>query len=135
MLTSVRAIESDIDWAGVTAVQRVLNGEQFGLSVITGQGPWATIAVPLFDQADKPIGALAAVLDLTDPDISPFEHPFDLGRTGTLDVVEANGMVLISTRPERVLTASDQADLPVHQGSQSHRDELRHLAARERPSD
>jgi PAS domain S-box-containing protein len=111
LLTSVRAVESDIDWSRVAAIQHALDGEDFGLSLTTEKGPWATIAVPVFGQAGEPIGALATLLDLTDPDISPFEHPFDLGRTGTLDVVEASGLVLISTRPERVLTVTDQADL------------------------
>ncbi len=111
LLTSATEMAESVDWSSVTAVQNALNSERFSLSVLTGDRPQAVVAVPVFDTAGTPIGALAALLDLTDPDISPFEHPFDLGRTGTLDVVDANSLILISTHPHRVLTISDQADL------------------------
>jgi PAS domain S-box-containing protein len=110
-LASVAEVEKSIDWTGVTALQNALDGKPFSLSVASGDQPRTVIAVPVFDKMDTSIGALVAVVDLTDPDISPFEHPFDLGRTGTLDIVDASSLVLISTHPERVLTTSDQADL------------------------
>lgn len=109
--TSATEMETSIDWTKVAAVQHALDGERFSLSVVPGDRPRTVITVPVFDEEGTPIGALAALLDLTDPDISPFEHPFDLGQTGTLDVVDANGRVLISTHLDRGLTVSDQADL------------------------
>lgn len=110
-LSSVAKTGEHIDWGNVESVQNALGGEGFNLSVLTGGQPQAVIAVPVFDGSNTPIGALAALLDLTAPDISPIEHSFDLGRTATLDVVDARGLILISTRPDRVLSVSDQADL------------------------
>lgn len=109
-LTWVAKMERSIDWTNAAAVKNALNGERFSVSVVPGDQPWAVMAVPVFDGGNVPIGALAAVVDLTDPDISPFERPFDLGRTGTLDVVDATGLILISTHADRVLTISDQAN-------------------------
>jgi PAS domain S-box-containing protein len=110
-LASAAEVEESIDWTGVAALQNALDGKRFSLSVVTGDQPRTVIAVPVFDKTDTSIGALAAVVDLTDPDISPFEHPFDLEGTGTLDIVDASSLVLNSTHPDRVLTISDQADL------------------------
>jgi signal transduction histidine kinase len=113
LLTSATEVTGNIDWSEVTVVQEALEGKRSSLSILTeGEQPWLTIAVPIFDDsAAQPIGALTALLNLTNPAISPFEHPFELGQTGIFDVVDANGLVLISTHPERVLTISDQADL------------------------
>lgn len=111
LLTSATQTEEEIDWTNVAAVQKTLDERRFGPSVVTGDHPQAVITVPVLDEAGQPIGALAAMLDLTDPDISPLEHSFDLGQTGTLDVVDASGLILISTHPDRALTVSDQADL------------------------
>ncbi len=119
LLTSITEMEEEIDWTSVAAVQNALHGQQSSLSVVKGDRPWVLIAVPLFGvepefqpaSGDTPIGVLATLLDLTNPSISAFEHPFELGRTGTFDVVDANGLVLMSTDADRVLKISDQADL------------------------
>lgn len=109
--TSAAEMETSIDWAKVAAVQRVLDGERSSLSVIPGDQPAAVITVPVFDEDGAPMGALATLLDLTDLGLSPFEHPYDLGQTGAIEVVDANGQVLISTQPDRVMTVNDQANL------------------------
>jgi len=107
-LASATETPWDVDWAEVAAVQEVLSGKPFSLSVVPGDQPYAAIAVPVFDEDATPIGCLVAQLDLTDPDISPFEQPFDLGQRGTLDVVDATGTVLMSTDPHRLLIRSNQ---------------------------
>jgi PAS domain S-box-containing protein len=109
--TSVTDLEARVEWSSVDAVRNALDEKRTSLSVVAVDQPRAVIAVPVFDRAGTPMGVLAATLDLTDPDITPFEDPFDLGQTGTLDVVDANGVVLISTHTDRVLAFSDQADL------------------------
>jgi len=109
--TSATEMEMSIDWTKAAAVQYVLDEGKSSLSVVQGERPRAAITVPVFDEDGTPIGALAVLLDLTELGISPFEHPFDLGQTGTIDVVDANGQVLISTQPERVMTVNDQANL------------------------
>jgi PAS domain S-box-containing protein len=110
-VASATGVQADVDWPSVAAVRQALAGEEFGLSIVAGERPWAIVAVPVFDSHGRPTAALAALVNLADPAISPFEHPFALGETGTLDVVDADGLILISNRKERVLTVSDQAEL------------------------
>ncbi len=113
LLTAVTRLETPIEWAQVTAVQEALQGKQTSaLSMASEEKPWAAIAVPVFGETGvQPIGALVALLDLSSPDIFPFKRPFDLGRTGTMGVVNAQGQVLISTNPDHIMTSSDQAAL------------------------
>ncbi len=103
----------DINWTGVDSVQAVFNGQESGLSVVTTDDrPWAVITIPVTKEDTGDLGGvLAAVLDLTNPEISPFAHTFNPERTQTLEVVDSDGLVLISTNPERVLSTSDQAGL------------------------
>jgi PAS domain S-box-containing protein len=110
-LDAVTGPEEDVDWAGVAAVQNALSGGRPSLSVVPGDQPWAVIAVPVLDGAGVPSGSLAALVDLTDPDISPFEQPFDLGPTAILEVVDRDGLALVSTEPDHVLKRDDRKDL------------------------
>ncbi|GAB4529028.1 MAG: hypothetical protein Kow0063_05750 [Anaerolineae bacterium] len=109
--SSVAETETPIDWSEVEAIQHALDGRQLSLSVVAGEQLQAVLAVPVLNEERSPVGALAALLDMTDSSIYPFEHRLDLGRTGTLDVVDANGQILISSQPDRVQTFSDQAGL------------------------
>lgn len=106
---------SDIDWSQVAATQNVLQGKDSDLSVIAGDRAWVVVAVPVLEETtNMPAGVLAALLDLNDSELSPFDYSLNQGRTQTLDVVDAEGHILMSTNPERVLTVSNQADL-LHQ--------------------
>jgi signal transduction histidine kinase len=64
-------------------------------------------AVPVRDSSGSIRGALAMQVDLTAPGISIFSHPAGLGQTGYMDLVDANGVILASTRVERVGRESD----------------------------
>ncbi len=112
LLTSVTESKSDFDWSGATAIQNALVTGQSHLSLIIEGQPRAMIAIPVLgSETGEPVGVLAAVLNLNELGLSLFDHPFDLGRTGTLDVVDPNGVILMSTQPERVLAVTEQADL------------------------
>ncbi len=111
LLTEIEEAEQTIEWPEVAAVQEVLNGAASGLSVVKGSTPWAVMAVPVVDSAGTRLGVLAAIVDLTDPGTSPLDHLFELGRTETVEVVDASGTILMSSQPERVLKVSEQADL------------------------
>jgi PAS domain S-box-containing protein len=110
LLASTTGEDRDMDWANVTAVQNALHGGRLNLAVVNANPPRAVMAVPVLDESGAPIGALAVLLDLTLPGITPFDHSFDLGETGSLEVVDANGVVLVSTRADDSAT-SDQVDL------------------------
>ncbi|RME73021.1 MAG: GAF domain-containing protein [Chloroflexi bacterium] len=108
---SITRQNQPVPWTDLPALQTALN-RQPGLTVLSTRPPLAVMAVPVVNaRQQEPVGVLAVVLDLSDPDISPFEHSVDLGRTGTLDVVDERGLILFSTSPERVLTASPQAGI------------------------
>lgn len=67
--------------------------------------PYAVIAVPITrPESIHPEGTLAAVLDLSNPDIFISSGSLDLEQDGTLQILDAQGQVLASTHPERTLT-------------------------------
>lgn len=68
--------------------------------------PWAVQAAPVLDGTGRPYRWLAAVLDFDGADLAPFRSAMDLGRSGTLDLVEADGRVLISSQPGRIRAVS-----------------------------
>lgn len=103
-----------VDWPAISAVQSALHNRPFGLAMAPGNRPWAIIAVPVHSKTGRPVGALAALLDLTNPAISPFRNPFELGLTGIFDVVDQHGQVLISANQERILKNSGQDELLYH---------------------
>jgi signal transduction histidine kinase len=78
--------------------------------IITTKGmprPYAALAVPIMDPANNRLeGRLAAVLDLSNPDIFVSGGSLELEHDGTLQVLDDQGQVLVSTHPEQTLTAS-----------------------------
>jgi signal transduction histidine kinase/HAMP domain-containing protein len=109
---AVSDLDVEIDWAGIGAIHRALSGRSFSISLHNGSRKQIILTVPVLDDvSNRPVAALAAVIDLSAPDISPFEHPFNLGKTAALDVVDIDGQILISSVPERLNTTSEHAAL------------------------
>lgn len=104
VLASTAPSGQDIRWHEVPELHRPPEEWQFNLAIVPGSHSEVVLAVPVTDAATGAhIGFLAALLDLTDPHIIPFKHSPDLGSTGTLDLVDDTGHVLISIDPERVM--------------------------------
>ena len=105
------------DWSSLPAVQNVMNGNHATISIIPlethetpgGAHPWAILSVPVYDERDNLVRILGGLLDLSNPDLFAIQTPF--GLQGSLDIVNTNGLVLISTHPERVLTTSDPEEI------------------------
>src|SRR5512143_508740 len=95
----------DINWEGVP-VMGLIGGDYARL--ISTQGlprPYAVIAAPVFQSWDPaPAGALAALLDLSNPDIFLANSSLGLEHNGTFQVLGSNGQVLASSPPDRSLT-------------------------------
>ncbi|HSO27013.1 MAG TPA: GAF domain-containing protein [Anaerolineales bacterium] len=100
----------------VSAVQAALAEKRFSVSLVTqvfpgaGQSPdlpQALIAVPVRDQQGRQLGSLATLTRLSSTQALSSGGEFDLGATGTIDIVDQNGLVLISNRPERVLSTHE----------------------------
>ena len=67
--------------------------------------PYAIIVVPVNRQwSQTPIGILAAVLNLSNPDIFFSSDSLNIEHIGTLQILDGTGQVLSSTSPEQTLT-------------------------------
>jgi signal transduction histidine kinase/HAMP domain-containing protein len=71
----------------------------------------ALVTLPIQNDTGDLEGWLAATVDFSRSGFTPFQGAIDLGETGTMDLIDAQGRVLISTHPERSLTASAPQDL------------------------
>jgi len=96
------------------AVAAVLRGQSFAVSRyarVLSPGDSSTIAVvPVRDAEQRIVYALLVALDLASPDVRVFTHPIGLGSTGYMDLIDASGTVLASTRAARLGEHSDHAD-------------------------
>jgi PAS domain S-box-containing protein len=119
-------ITDTISLADLRSVQEVLQGQSFAVSRAAHslntavQSPVAV--APLRDTWNQIVGALGVSIALNSPRLRVFTVPVELGDTGYMDLVDPDGVILASTRPERVGESSDhdqaivkmiQADRPV----------------------
>jgi signal transduction histidine kinase/HAMP domain-containing protein len=76
----------------------------------TGE-PLAVIVQPVWDDAGNPSGWLAVTMDFNNASLVPFQSTIGLGKTGTVDLIDSQGRVLVSSHPERSMTASVSQEL------------------------
>jgi signal transduction histidine kinase/HAMP domain-containing protein len=109
LVTSSTGVEQEIDWKHVPAVQAVLSRKDPTpqLSIVPGGHPQAVVAVPVFAESGQSAGVLAALLDFSNSSLFPFARPFNLGQTGAVDVIDSQGVVLLSSNPDLALKAED----------------------------
>ncbi|HWQ83003.1 MAG TPA: GAF domain-containing protein, partial [Anaerolineales bacterium] len=102
-----------IEWTGVPAFEAARQGIPFNVSLTTDSAdtspttPVALVTVPVSDLSGKLTGVLAAPVDLRKLPFFSAGQRFDLGETGTVDVVDGHGHVLASTDPSRLLTTQE----------------------------
>lgn len=96
-----------IKWNEVPLIQRMDDDIARIISTDGLPRPYAVVAVPILGpNKNQPEGILAAVLDLSNPDIFISGGSLELEHGGTLQVLNSRGQVLVSTHPERSLTES-----------------------------
>lgn len=97
-----------------SSVMSVLEGRTFAVSRFTrslGTAGFSTVAAAPVANADgEQVGALVATIALTGPSIRTFTNPIGLRDTGYMDLVDLGGVILTSTRPERIGQPSDHGD-------------------------
>jgi len=94
-----------INWDNVTLMKNMDGDLARSISTDGLPRPYAVVAVPIVDPTNnRPEGILAAVLDLSNPDIFISGGSLELEHGGTLQVLDDRGQVLISTHPDRSLT-------------------------------
>lgn len=69
-----------------------------------------SLAVPIRGRDASPAGALVLELDLTGSLLNGFVQPVSLGRTGYVEIVDSNGVVLASSDRSRFFQKSDHTD-------------------------
>jgi signal transduction histidine kinase/HAMP domain-containing protein len=72
-------------------------------------GPAIVAAVPVRAPSGQIAGTLIALLDLAGSEISAPIQAVTLGRTGYLEIVDAQGLIILSTRAGRLLSAADHS--------------------------
>lgn len=73
--------------------------------------PLAVICSPILSEAGEVQGWLAATIDLSSAGFAPFHNAIDLGKTGSMDLIDAQGRVLISSRRDRPMNVAAPQEL------------------------
>ncbi len=73
----------------------------------TGQKPIVLLSSAVKGQDGRITGLVVGGIDLTDPQMGALVRPVKLGKTGYVEVVDENGFVLATTKPEYVFEISD----------------------------
>ncbi len=111
VIASRPAFTSPVNLGDFTSVAAALHGQPFAVSryrrPLNGSFSAALAAAPLRDATGHITGALAIDVDLSSPNLSIFARPIGLGETGYMDLIDSGGVILASTRPERVGQESD----------------------------
>lgn len=94
-----------IDWKIVPAIRGAADISTRIVSVEGMPRPYALIAVPVMEDGTiTPAGVLAAVLDLSNPDIFLSNSSLGLEHNGTFQVLGNDGRVLVSSRADQTLS-------------------------------
>jgi signal transduction histidine kinase len=97
----------ELDWAQVPALRISSAGEARRISIEGLPRPYAIVVIPVLQPgANASQASLAAILDLSDPNIFLAEGSLGLQHNGVLQILDGQGQVLVSTPPERTLTPS-----------------------------
>jgi signal transduction histidine kinase len=107
-------VTQTVSFRDFASVADVLQGKPFAVSrykrpldSVTA----STIAVaPVRDASGALIGALVVSIDLTGTNLQTFSRPIGLGETGYMDLVDLGGVILASTRADRIGRASDHGN-------------------------
>ena len=106
-LLAATSSKPEIRWEFVPLLQNVARGNSRSITIDGMPHPYALISVPVLQpDSNVLIGILAAVLDLSDPDIFISNDYLELEQGGVLQILDEHGKVLVSTHPSRTLTPS-----------------------------
>ena len=122
LLASSQSALLTLDWQAVPAIQAALGGKEFSSTMAiepeTKPGSNGTIITPLAVVAvrvESPggvlNGVLAAPVNLSRLPLFSAEQSFELGNSGTVDVVDAHGHILASSDPRRLLSGHGDDDI------------------------
>ena len=115
LLTAYPSTNGTIPTQNFLSMYDAMAGNDF---VVSRTGDGASISPialsPIRDTSGKIIASLGMTIAINSPNIRAFSNTFDLGRTGYMDLVDHDGVILASTRQERLGVVSDYATT-IHQ--------------------
>jgi signal transduction histidine kinase len=104
-------IAATVSFGDFASVSAVLDGQPFAVSrysrPLIPLAPSTIAAAPILDPNGQIIGALAMSINFANPNFRTFTYPIGLGETGYMDLIDRRGLILASTRPDRVGQESD----------------------------
>jgi len=104
-LLASTATAPNIDWIDLSLRQQLDNQNARIISTEGLPRPYAIIAVPVTNPENNHAeGILTAIIDLSNPDIFISTGSLELEQGGTLQILDNQGQVLVSTHPDRTLT-------------------------------
>ncbi|MBI4285398.1 MAG: GAF domain-containing protein [Chloroflexi bacterium] len=74
--------------------------------------PVVLVSVPVLTQDDTTIGLLSIAMDVEQSNVGTFGRAVTIGRTGYMEIVDSNGIVLARTSPARPPSPFEQSDHP-----------------------
>ncbi len=92
-----------LDWGTLPALREPWGQSLRRISIEGLPRPYAIVVVPVHSSG-QPHPSLAALLDLSNPEIYLAGESLGLQRNGVLQILDENGQVLVSNRPNRTLT-------------------------------
>ncbi|MBI2987747.1 MAG: HAMP domain-containing protein [Deltaproteobacteria bacterium] len=96
------------DFSSLPPVRLALEGGRPAISNFIGNGKKRIYAVvPVRNWHGEVVGAVGGEMDLESVQFRSLLHPVEPGETSYLDIVDGNGSVLASTKPNRAFTESD----------------------------
>ncbi len=78
---------------------------------VSGQ-PIVVVAVAVRNRAGQVTGVLGGTFDLLQPTIGGFIQPIRLGKTGYVEIVDSNGLVILRTEPGVPASVFERSDHP-----------------------
>jgi len=106
-LLASTAASMDISWKDVPLPKQINSDTTRIISTDGLPRPYAMVTIPVTHPANNQLeGFLTAIIDLSNPDIFISSGSLELEQGGTLQVIDSQGQVLVSTHPDRMLTES-----------------------------
>ena len=104
-----------INWKQVPVLQTPTGEPSQHISTDGLPRPYAILATPVIrSQSQTPVGILAMVIDLSNPGIYFSNNSSLLEQTGTVEVMDVNRQILVSSHPQQTLPPATLQNIAAH---------------------
>ena len=108
----VAASPPQVNPGSLASVQSALENTPFVITSanLPAHGSVIIAAAPIYDPTGRVTGVIAANLDLIESGMYMLTPTATLGQTGYVEIVDSNGLIVLSTLPHRLLSRADHGD-------------------------